>query len=112
LPLFRLQNWTFVNARRLVNSYVYTYRLPLAANLYEAMKKRERTTLNSSISDIYSSQGPYLNHFVSNSKADLISTGEDGFKQSSSHPTSSRKGDSQRPASLSDFSSGSKRSEL
>ena len=58
IQLFSLQNWNFANARKLINSYAYTYRIKIASSLKDVLKKWERTSCNSSVSDLYRLQTP------------------------------------------------------
>jgi hypothetical protein len=38
--ILSLQNWTFPNARKLINSYLYTYRIKSSTDLSHIMKKK------------------------------------------------------------------------
>lgn len=64
-----------VNARKLINSYVYTYKVTLPTNLKDTLKKRERAIFNATISDHYNSQVSSTSHSYMPSKTELVSTG-------------------------------------
>ena len=74
MPIFRLQNWNFANARKLINSYVYTYRINLPGNLKEAIARISKFLANpSEKSSNLNSQS-----FFSEPKEEMVSTGS-GF---------------------------------
>jgi hypothetical protein len=102
-----LQNWNFANARKLINSYVYTYRINLPPNIKETAQKIAKSTPMHSQISLTSNTQNYQSQTqtsLTESKTDLHSTGEAYMRDGNN----CSKKDAQRPSSHSDYSNGKK----
>jgi hypothetical protein len=104
-----LQNWNFANARKLVNSYLYTYRINLPPNIKDTAHKVVKSTptpTHSQTNSVYDAQSfpNQTQTSLTEPKDEMFSTGSGFLKESTNPP---RK-DPQRPLSHSDYSNSKK----
>jgi hypothetical protein len=97
-----LQNWNFANARKLINSYVYTYRINLPINLKEIVTRIFKYSANhSEMVSSFDSQSYYTDQ-----KEEMMSTGSAFMKETPSNQAMRNEG--HRPFCHSDYSNSKK----